>query len=259
MIKIANRNVILQLCRKILTDYRMVEQLIWLFLSLIVMLQIPLSQTMPREKLVSKGPEFLTDAELLAIFLRTGVAGKSVLELSDELLQKFGGVQAIVEASLSEFTEIHGLGLAKFAQLKAASELVKRAINEGFDPQTVFSDPKVVEIFLLANFENTQHEQFGALFLNSKNQLIKFKYLFSGSINSAQVYPRTVAQYCLKYNAAAIIFAHNHPSGDTQPSQSDVNLTVQLKKTLQLIDVKVLDHFVVGINQTFSMASNQMI
>ncbi len=214
---------------------------------------------MPREKLVAQGAEFLTDAELLAIFLRTGVVGKSVVELSQDLLAHFGSVQAIIESSLSDFTAIHGLGLAKYAQLKAASELIKRAINEGFDPKTVFSDPDVVNAFLLANFENTQHEQFGALFLNSKNQLIKFEYLFSGSINSAQVYPRTVAQYCLRHNAAAVIFAHNHPSGDIEPSQSDINLTEQLKKTLQLIDVKVLDHFVVGVNQTFSMASNQMI
>ena len=223
------------------------------------MLNNPLHRQMPREKLVSQGAEYLTDAELLAIFLRTGVAGKPVIELARDLLVHFGSVKSIIESSLVEFTDMHGLGLAKYAQLKAASELVKRAINEGFDPKTVFSDPEVVDAFLLANFTNTQHEQFGALFLNSKNQLIKFEYLFSGSINSAQVYPRTVAQYCLKLNAAAVIFAHNHPSGDVTPSQSDVTLTVQLKKTLLLIDVKVLDHFIVGINQTFSMAANQMI
>ena len=167
--------------------------------------------------------------------------------------------QTILNASLEQFTQIKGLGLAKYAQLQAANELVKRALNECFHEKTTFNDPKVVESFLLANFPNSSHEQFAVLFLNSKNQLIKFEQLFSGSINSAQVYPRTVAQYCLKYNAAAVIFAHNHPSGDVAPSQSDIRLTHQLKAALELVDVKVLDHFVVGLNTTFSMASNQMI
>ena len=214
---------------------------------------------MPREKLVALGSDSLTDAELLAIFLRVGVSGKSAIELAAEMLQNFGGVKQVISASLNEFCEINGLGLAKFAQLQAASELVKRAINQGFDTQTCFTEPTVVDRFLLANFEAAQHEKFAGLFLNSKNHLIKFEYLFNGSINSAQVYPRTVAQYCLKHNAAAVIFAHNHPSGDTQPSESDIKLTQQLKQTLALIDVKVLDHFVVGMNRTFSMAAHQMI
>lgn len=213
---------------------------------------------MPREKLVELGADFLSDAELLAIFLRTGVAGKPVLQLAKELLDDFGNVRAIIDASLADFTAVNGLGIAKFAQLQAASELVKRAINEGLQQQT-FNDPQVVDQFLCANFSMTKHERFAALFLNSKNQLITFEYLFDGSINSAQIYPRTVAQHCLKHNAAAVIFAHNHPSGDVQPSQSDINLTIQLQKTLKLIDVKVLDHFVVGQNKTFSMAAHQMI
>ena len=214
---------------------------------------------MPREKLVNYGSETLSDAELLAIFLRIGVAGKSAIQLADDMLIHFGGVKQVISATLQEFCAIKGLGLAKFAQFQAASELVKRAINQGFNAQTCFTEPTVVDQFLLANFERSQHEKFAGLFLNSKNHLIKFDYLFNGSINSAQVYPRTVAQYCLKHNAAAVIFAHNHPSGDIQPSESDIALTLQLKKTLALIDVKVLDHFVIGINQTFSMASHQMI
>lgn len=214
---------------------------------------------MPREKLVTCGASTLSDAELLAIFLRVGVRGKTAIELADDMLNQFGGIIQILNADLVSFSEIKGLGLAKFAQLQAASEIVKRAINQGFDAETIFTEPDVVDRYLLANFELSQHEKFACLFLNSKNHLLKFKYLFNGSINSAQVYPRTVAQFCLKYNAAAIIFAHNHPSGDIQPSQSDINLTLQLKKTLALIDVKVLDHFVVGANQTFSMAAHQMI
>jgi DNA repair protein RadC len=214
---------------------------------------------MPREKLVEFGPDFLNDAELLAIFLRTGIKGKSVIQLAEDVLNYFGSVQAIIDASLKDFTTIKGLGVAKFAQLQAASELVKRAINEGLQQKNAFNDPELVNQFLCANFSQSKHERFAALFLNSKNQLISFQYLFDGSINSAQVYPRTVAQQCLKHNAAAVIFAHNHPSGDIKPSQSDINLTIQLQKTLQLIDVRVLDHFVVGKNQTFSMAAHQMI
>ncbi len=214
---------------------------------------------MPREKLVTCGASTLSDAELLAIFLRVGVRGKTAIELADDMLNQFGGIIQILNADLVSFSEMKGLGLAKFAQLQAASEIVKRAINQGFDAETIFTEPDVVDRYLLANFELSQHEKFACLFLNSKNHLLKFKYLFNGSINSAQVYPRTVAQFCLKYNAAAIIFAHNHPSGDIQPSQSDINLSLQLKKTLALIDVKVLDHFVVGANQTFSMAAHQMI
>ncbi|MGJ8662451.1 MAG: RadC family protein [Marinicella sp.] len=214
---------------------------------------------MPREKLVKKGAGALSDAELLAIFLRVGVTGKSAITLAADMLSYFGGIRQVIDASLAEFSELKGLGLAKYAQLQAASELVKRAINEGFNAQSSFSDPAAVERFLLANFELTPHERFAVLFLNSKHHLIKWDYLFNGSINSAQVYPRTVAQYSLKYNAAAVIFAHNHPSGDTQPSQSDIQLTVQLKKAMALLDVKVLDHFVVGSGQTFSMAANQMI
>ncbi len=213
----------------------------------------------PREKLVTYGSETLSDAELMAIFLRVGVAGTSAIELAEDMLTHFGGVKEVISATLPDFCVIKGLGLAKYAQFQAASELVKRAINQGFNAQTCFTDPNLVNQFLLANFEQAKHEKFAGLFLNSKNHLIKFDYLFNGSINSAQVYPRTVAQYCLKHNAAAVIFAHNHPSGDIQPSDSDIKLTLLLKKTLALIDVKVLDHFVVGANQTFSMASHQMI
>ncbi len=214
---------------------------------------------MPREKLIKQGAAALSDAELLAIFLRIGVRGKSAIELAADMLQHFGGVRQVLAASLSDFSALKGLGMAKYAQLHAANELVKRAINEAFSCHTSFSDPEAVDHFLLANFEFSKHERFAGLFLNSKNHLIKFEYLFNGSINSAQVYPRTVAQLCLKHNAAAVIFAHNHPSGDVQPSEADIRLTCQLKKTLALIDVKVLDHFVVSSNRTFSMAANQMI
>jgi DNA repair protein RadC len=214
---------------------------------------------MPREKLLSRGADYLTDAELLAIFLRTGLPGKGVVRLAEEVLDYFGGVQAILDAPLAQFTAINGLGKAKYVQLKASTELTRRAMNECLATQDVFTDPALVSEFLLSNFERSQHERFAGLFLNSKNQLLSFDYLFNGSINCAQVYPRTVAQRCLQNNAAAVIFAHNHPSGDVQPSQSDVQLTRRLKEVLAMIDVRVLDHFIVGRNQTFSMAAHQMI
>ncbi len=213
----------------------------------------------PREKLVNDGANTLSDAELLAIFLRIGVRGKSAIQLADDMLCYFGGVRQVLDATLVEFNALKGLGLAKYAQLQAANELVKRAINEGFNSTTSFSEPEVVKRFLMANFEHSQHERFAGIFLNSKNQLIKFEYLFNGTINAAQVYPRTVAQLCLQHNAAAIIFAHNHPSGDVQPSDADIKLTARLKQTLALVDVKVLDHFVLSTNHSFSMAANQMI
>ena len=214
---------------------------------------------MPREKLLTKGVEHLTDAELLAIFLRTGLPGKGVLQLAEEVLEYFGGVRPIITAHVGEFTAIKGLGKAQYVQLQASSELARRALNEQLDHEATFNDPQLVHQYLLNNFTVARHERFAGLFLNSKNQLLRFDYLFEGSINSAQVYPRTVAQHCLQVNAAAVIFAHNHPSGDVRPSEADVQLTRRLTEVLALIDVRVLDHFIVGHNQTFSMAAHQMI
>ncbi len=213
----------------------------------------------PREKLINTGAANLSDAELMAIFLRTGIKGTDVMTLALQMLNHFGSIKGILDASLSDFNQMKGLGLAKYAQLQAAGELVKRAINEQWHESQSFTDPAHVNDYLLNNFECCEYERFACLLLNSKHRLLRFDYLFNGGINSAQVYPRVVAQHCLRYNAAAIIFAHNHPSGDVQPSQADRDLTVRLVKTLQLIDVKVLDHFIIGHQQTFSMASHQMI
>lgn len=217
------------------------------------------TEEMPREKLLRRGAQYLTDAELLAIFLRTGLPGKGVVQLAEEVLEYFGGVRSILQAHEGDFTAIRGLGQAQFVQLQATSELTRRALNEGLDAGARFNDPQVVHQYLLNNFSASRHERFAGLFLNSKNQLLRFDFLFEGSINSAQVYPRTVAQHCLKVNAAAVIFAHNHPSGDVSPSKADVQLTRRLSEVLALIDVRVLDHFIVGHNQTFSMAAHQMI
>ena len=214
---------------------------------------------MPREKLLLKGPTALSDTELLAIFLRTGTQERPVLQLAEHLLQHFGNLHAILQADLHQFTEIKGLGQAKFVQLKAVNELVIRSLRTEIAEQPSFTDPDLVRRYLLNHFEQTDFERFAALFLNSKNKLICFEYLFTGSISQAQVYPRTVAQQCLKFNAASVIFAHNHPSGDVSPSESDKQLTQRLIETLRLIDVKVLDHFVIGGDKCFSMAEHQML
>lgn len=214
---------------------------------------------MPREKLLKFGAATLSDAELLAIFLRTGTKEMPVLKLADYLLSHFGTLHAILKASPKQFTDIKGLGLAKYVQIQAVNELATRSLKTEISEQPSFTDPDLVRRYLLNHFEQTAFERFSCLFLNSKNRLIHFEYLFTGSISQAQVYPRTVAQQCLKFNAASVIFAHNHPSGDVNPSESDKLLTRRLIETLRLIDVKVLDHFVIGSDKTFSMAEHQML
>ncbi len=214
---------------------------------------------MPREKLQIHGPEMLSDAELLAIFLRTGIKGLSVLPFAQQLLDHFGSVHGLLAATLEELSSVKGLGLAKSIQFQAVGELFKRSMASELREAPSFTDPALVRRFLLSHFEQTAHERFACLFLDSKHRLLHFDYLFNGSIAQAQVYPRTVAQQCLKHNAAAIIFAHNHPSGDPTPSESDRILTQRLIKTLRLIDVSVLDHFVLACENCLSMAEHQML
>ncbi|WP_246172635.1 RadC family protein [Marinicella rhabdoformis] len=214
---------------------------------------------MPREKLLKYGAATLSDAELLAIFLRTGTKEMPVLILANHLISYFGSLHAIIKASPKQFINIKGLGPAKYVQIQAVNELATRSLKTEVSEKPSFTDPDLVRRYLLNHFEQTAFERFACLFLNSKNRLITFEYLFTGSISQAQVYPRTVAQQCLKFNAASVIFAHNHPSGDVSPSESDKQLTQRLIETLRLIDVKVLDHFVIGSDKCFSMAEHQML
>lgn len=213
----------------------------------------------PRERLIKHGAGALSDAELLAIFLRTGIKGKTALDLARELLLHFGTIEKLLDSELDEFSQVKGMGQAKFCQLKASLELVRRNYQFKAENPTAFNDPETVKMYLLNHFPQKKHENFACLFLDNKNQIIKFEILFVGSINQAQVYPRVIAQKCLQLNAAAVILAHNHPSGCTRPSQSDQDLTVLLQKTLKLIEVRVLDHFVVGNNEVQSMAQLGMI
>jgi len=210
----------------------------------------------PRERLLSQGAAILSDAELLAIFLRTGTRGKTALDLARELLTRFGGLDKIIECDVESFSKIKGLGTAKFCQLQASIELVRRNYGCKVSESSSFTDQEMVKNFLLANFRNLENETFSCLLLDNKHKLIKFKTLFTGTVNQAHVYPRVVAQACLKNNAAAVIFAHNHPSGCIKPSSSDKRITKKLINTLDLIDVRVLDHFIVGKNKVYSMAQN---
>ncbi|HHL32042.1 MAG TPA: JAB domain-containing protein [Oceanospirillales bacterium] len=213
----------------------------------------------PRERLLKHGVKTLSNAELLAIFLRTGRPGKTALDLARDLLNTFGGLDKVLEANLKKFTSIKGLGVAKFCQLQASLELVRRHHGCKVEESISFTNHDLAKNYLLSNFTHLEHETFACLLLDNKNKLIRFETLFTGTINHAQIYPRVVAQSCLKHNAAAIIFAHNHPSGCLNPSESDRSITMKLIKLLDLIDVRVLDHFIVGKNDVYSMAQNGLI
>ncbi|MGY2442683.1 RadC family protein [Pseudomonas sp. SDO52101_S400] len=208
----------------------------------------------PREKLLEQGSGSLSDAELLAIFLRTGVSGKSAVDLARHLLNQFGSLRALLEADLGAFSEQLGLGPAKFAQLQAVLEMGRRHLAERMRQKTALENPQVVRDYLKAMLRHEPHEVFGCLFLDSKHQVLTFETLFRGSIDNTAVHPREVVKRSLANNAAAVILCHNHPSGNTDPSQADRLLTKRLQKALEFIDVRVLDHFIVGDGEPLSMA-----
>ncbi|PHS73225.1 MAG: hypothetical protein COB22_02915 [Cycloclasticus sp.] len=212
-------------------------------------------QERPREKLLSRGAASLSDAELLAIFLRTGTKGVTAVDLSRLLLNQFGSLNALMHANQAEFCEGHGLGNAKYAQLQAVLEMARRYLNENISSKSVLNNPEDTKKFLKSQLAHQKREVFGCLHLDTKHQVITFEELFFGTIDSANVHPREVVKSILKHNAAAVIFAHNHPSGNSEPSQSDIDITKQLIKALKLIDVRVLDHFVIGNNDAVSLAS----
>lgn len=213
----------------------------------------------PREKLLKQGPNVLTDAELLAIFLRTGVQGKSAVDLAKQLLSEFGSLRAILEADLPTFSSHLGLGEAKFAQLQAMLEMSKRHLAERLQKGSVMDSPQTVKDYLCAQLRGEPHEAFGCLFLDSKCCVIAYEHLFFGSINESVVYPRQIIKRCLHFNAAAVILTHNHPSGSSIPSHNDILLTEAIIKALAYIDVKVLDHLVIGEGEPYSMAQQESI
>lgn len=208
----------------------------------------------PREKLIAKGASALSDAELLAIFLRTGVRGMSAVDMARDLLQRFAGLNGLLTASEEVFCEARGLGQAKYVQLQAVMELARRHLAEELTRDTVFTSPQAVKQFLLAQLSGRHQEVFMVLFLDNRHRLIVAEELFHGTIDGASVYPREVVRRALHHNAAATILAHNHPSGVADPSRDDLEITKQLKQALALIDVRVLDHIVVGRGYTVSLA-----
>jgi DNA repair protein RadC len=207
----------------------------------------------PREKLLAMGSASLSDAELLAIFLRTGVTGKSAVDLARHLLTQFGGLRALLAADREHFSEALGLGPAKYAQLQAVLEMGRRHLAENLVRESALAGPRAVREYLKSMLRHEPHEVFGCLFLDSKHQVLVFEKLFTGSINSATVYPRQVVKRALAHNAAAVILCHNHPSGVSQPSQADRELTHRLKQALGLIEVEVLDHIIIGEGEPLSM------
>jgi DNA repair protein RadC len=207
----------------------------------------------PREKLLERGASSLSDAELLAIFLRTGVSGKSAVDLARHLLNQFGSLRGLLEANLATFSSELGLGPAKYAQLQAVMEMARRNMGEGLKRESVLEHPGQVRRYLKALLRHEPHEVFGCLFLDSKNRVQTFEILFHGSINVAHVHARQVVKRTLAHNSAGLILCHNHPSGVTEPSQADIDLTRHLKKALAMIDVVVLDHLIIGDGDPLSM------
>ena len=204
------------------------------------------AQERPREKLLQKGSEALSDAELLAIFLRTGTRDFTAVDLARLLLDDFGGLKPLLETGQAEFCQRHGMGPAKYAQLQAVLEMAKRHLFENIQRGDVLCSPNETRRYLAAQLQSYPHEVFACLFLDNRNRVIAFEKLFFGTIDGASVYPREVVRMALKHNAAAVIFAHNHPSGVAEPSRADEQITKRLKAALDLVDIRVLDHMVIG-------------
>lgn len=214
------------------------------------------SQDQPREKLLLKGPQNLTDAELLAIFLRTGVKGCNVVELSRQLLSNFGSLQALFSASEQQFCEHKGLGKAKYVQLQACLEMSRRYINEELSQRSVLDSSIKTREYLISQLRHEPNEIFAVMLLNNQHQVLKFKRLFFGTIDAAAVYPRVVVETALVYKAAAVILCHNHPSGVAEASHADKAITERLVNALALVDVRVLDHMIVAGNKIVSFAEH---
>ncbi len=200
----------------------------------------------PREKLISRGASALSDAELLAIFLRTGTYGLTAVDLARQLLTDFGSLRRILDADANTFCQRKGLGKAKYAQLQAALEISRRHMAENLERSDCLTDSKQTLSYLQAQLRDYDYEVFACLMLDNRNRVIALREMFRGTIDGASVYPREVVKQALADNAAAVILAHNHPSGVCEPSQADIRITEQLKKALALVDIRVLDHVIVG-------------
>ena len=225
----------------------------------------------PREKLLARGPAALSDVELLAILLRTGIQGKGVLQMAAELLQLkndsaprtidggFGGISGLLHATPDDLKRVKGLGPAKRAEIVAVLELARRAMAEQLKERTVFADPNAIKHYLKLHLAARSYEVFAVIFLDTQNRLLAMEEMFRGTLTQPSVYPREVALRALHYQASAVVLAHNHPSGTVQPSRADEALTQTLKAALALLDVRVLDHIIVGPGQALSMAETGLL
>ena len=214
----------------------------------------------PRERLLAQGAAVLSDAELLAIFLRVGVKGKSAVDLARQLVQHFGSLNRLFAASQDALSSIHGMGPAKYVQLQAVLEMSRRALAEEMKQVSTLSTPGAVRDYLRLHLAGLPHEVFFVLWLDSQNRLIVAEELFRGTLTQTSVYPREIVKKALAHNAAAVVLAHNHPSGVAEPSSADVFLTRELRQALALVDVKVLDHFIVaGQLQPISFAERGLL
>jgi DNA repair protein RadC len=218
-----------------------------------------LPQERPRERLLAQGPAALTDAELLAVVLRTGVAGASAIDVARRLLADHGGIAPLLRAPVARLSTDRGLGPSKVAQLKAGTELARRALREEFAHGDVLTSPQAVRDYLKLSLGALPHEIFVVLFLDSQHRLLAADELFRGTLSQTSVYPREIVKAALAHNAAAVIFAHNHPSGVAEPSRADELLTQALKQALALVDIRTLDHFVVADNNVISFAERGLI
>lgn len=208
----------------------------------------------PREKLLARGAQALSDAELLSIFLRTGVPGRNAVDVARELLRAHGSLRRLASAGVDDVCASRGLGRAKWAQLQASLEIARRVLAEGLPERHALSDPAATRRYLSAWLRDRDREVFAALFLDSQHRVLSAEELSQGTLDAASVYPREVVKRALGLRAAAVIFAHNHPSGVCEPSSADRLLTERLKQALALVDVRVLDHFVVGEGTPTSFA-----
>ena len=213
----------------------------------------------PREKLMQKGVQYLSDAELLAIFLRVGVTGKTAVDLARDLLTQFGSLSNIFNASIKEINSVHGMGDSKYCQLQAIFEMSRRALAEEIKHQDALSSPEKVSDYLRLKLSGQEREVFVVLFLDAQNRVQAQETLFEGTLTQTSVYPREVVKRALHHNAASVIFAHNHPSGIAEQSRADELITQALKKALDLVDIRVLDHFIVAGHQTMSFAERGLL
>ncbi|TCK71403.1 RadC family protein [Lonepinella koalarum] len=213
-----------------------------------------MSPLMPREKLLQFGATALTDDELLAIFLRTGIKGCPVMQLSRSVIQNFGSLRGLISANQKQFCAFKGIGITQFIQLQASTEMTRRYLLEEIKFSHIFNQSEIVRLYLQAEMERHEREIFLVLFLNNQHQLIKQEEMFLGSVNSASVYPREIIKTALYCNASALILAHNHPSGLAQPSDSDFILTNKIKQAAEFMEIRILDHFIIGKGCYFSFA-----